>query len=61
MEIYSEFQLIVYLSDHNFTVLVHSQRSHNVVFSCAQPAQQEKTADRLSQRAAGEHSGAFSS
>ena len=27
-----KFQLIVYLSGCNFTILVHSQRSHSVVF-----------------------------
>ncbi len=54
MEHYSEFQLIVYLSGHNFTVLVHSQHSHSVVFRGkavkshrTRPAQQQ-TADRHS-------------
>ena len=31
-ELYSEFQLIVYLSGCNFTVLVHLHRSNTVVF-----------------------------
>lgn len=30
---YRESQLIVCLSDHNLTVLAHSQRSNSVVFS----------------------------
>ena len=35
-ELYSEFQLIVYLSVCNFTVLFHSQRSHSVVLGHSQ-------------------------
>ncbi len=71
LQLLSAFQSFIVsahrLSHHNFTVLVHSQRSHSVVFRekavksrCTLPAQQQ-AADRPSQRAAGEHSGAFSS
>ena len=41
-ELYSEFQLIVYLSGCNFTILVHSQRSHSVVLGRSRQLFSEK-------------------
>lgn len=36
MELYSDFQLTVKLSDLTFTVLLHSHRRHNIYFSSMQ-------------------------
>ena len=43
IELYSDFQLNVKLSDYNFTVLVHSQRSHSVIFSCSYQRKSSKS------------------